>query len=125
MATDPLSMIVAYVDDIHILLSNSASLRRILGILLEYSSDFRIDLSREKSALWGREKSGLQEVSRECGIPWSASLHTLGAEWPSHSNMLRKWRGLGKQSVDLRELSTCLLSLLQRLMSSLWCSKSC
>ena len=77
-------MIVTYVDDIHVILSDPSYLRRVILILLEYSTDFCLELSRKKSSLWGGDEASVQEVSQEARIAWDPSMQALGAEWPTH-----------------------------------------
>ena len=78
---------VAYVDDIHFFATDSATLNRILELLFEFQSDFRLNLSKQKSAIWGNEHDALRRIADHYGIPLQKSIEALGAEWPVDSRM--------------------------------------
>ena len=77
--------IVAYVDDLHFFTADSSTLNRILELLFEFQSDFRLDLSRQKSAIWGNDHAALRRVAEHYGIPHRMSIEALGADWPVDS----------------------------------------
>ena len=86
MNCDPDPLIVAYVDDVNLFLADPDILRRVVRIVCEFTQDLALDLSLEKTNLVGSDQLTLTTHGREYGITAAATLHALGAEWPTNSS---------------------------------------
>ena len=73
---------VVYVDDINVIATDREHFQRALALILEWVSDFQLDLARNKSCLWGTDPRSLSEISELCGIPVKDTVTTLGMQWP-------------------------------------------
>ena len=77
---------VCYVDDITLVATTKKDLELALDLLAEFSSDFCLVVSSEKTALWGSDRASLQEMAASRGLGYSDRIEALGAEWVLHDN---------------------------------------
>ena len=76
---DPL--LVSYVDDINIICDCPNKLDRCLRIVDQYLKDFSLDLSKEKTQVWGIVSLTVQEIAERWQLATKPVLESLGAEW--------------------------------------------
>ena len=86
MNSDPNPLTVAYVDDVNLFLADPDILRRVVRTVCEFAQDLVLNLSLEKTNLVGSDQATLKIQGREFGVTAAATLHALGAEWPTHSS---------------------------------------
>ena len=72
---------ICYVDDIHIVTTERSQLQRAIIILKQDATDLMLELSPERSLLWGSCMTGLQEAPSEEAFPVTMCLSSMGYEW--------------------------------------------
>ena len=109
---------VAYVDDLNFIASCREDLRRVLALVEEFTIDFHLVLSRQKTCLWGTCMTGLQEMGREWGLTVATCLECLGAEWgllpSSKPGYAKEMARLKEASERMRRLAHLPLPLIEK-----------
>ena len=72
---------VCYMDDLTLVADTQEKLVDAMRILWDFSFDFSLDISGDKSFLWGSRPDRLQVIAAQWGIGVRDSLCALGMEW--------------------------------------------
>ena len=75
---------IAYVDDLNFITTSRMDLERVLGLLLEFSEHFALDLAKEKTKIWATDPSCALQIASSWGLGITDSPSALGAQWPVH-----------------------------------------
>ena len=75
------SEVFSFVDDIHIVSQQPCRLRRALDVVEKFTWDFALDLSGDKTTIWGSDSKVCEEIAAAHNMTMSDSIHTMGAEW--------------------------------------------
>ena len=79
---------IVYVDDINVITHTLDAARRCLEVVLDFVHSLHLSLSIAKSALWGTDQDGLEQLKSFSGIKPTSHLEAFGASW-----QLREGRG--------------------------------
>ena len=74
---------ICYIDDLNFVTQGSAEMDIVLSILRDFESTFFLNISDEKSYLWGNQVEALAYLSDKWGIPLRDHVSCLGADWPT------------------------------------------
>ena len=72
---------IGYMDDIHIATHCREQMVKAIWVLRQFVCDLCLTLAQGKTVLWGTERVGLQELSRDTGFPIATHLASMGYEW--------------------------------------------
>ena len=72
---------ICFVDDIHIVVDQIPKLEAAFAIVAQYTQDFSVLLSPQKTAIWGSELTECQEASERLGLVCQKTADSMGAEW--------------------------------------------
>ena len=71
----------SFVDDVHAFSDKPEVLKRGLDFIRKFSWDFCLDLSAQKSCIWGSQEKECRDIAAAFDFSYSDSICTMGAEW--------------------------------------------
>ena len=102
---------ICYVDDLNFVTKTREDLLRVMSLLWQFVQDFALQLSLQKTQVWGSDSTSIACIAEEWGVKAGDSLDALGVTWgllPSAKPLYHK----EKQRVnDCMERLTRLLHL--------------
>ena len=101
---------VCYVDDLTLVADTQEKLVDAMRILWDFSVDFSLDISGDKSFLWGSCPDRLHTIAAQWGIGVRESLCALGMEWAISKHAkpdYKKERARTREEVEERLERAC------------------
>ena len=75
------SSLITYVDDVNVITHSREHLEAALRIIWEFCHDFSVNLSLDKTYVWGSDFDGLAQIASRWGVSHKTVIEILGVQW--------------------------------------------